>query len=88
MPDYETTNEVIGSNNEPTTGFILKEEKMTDLISAVVVMGVFIFFGATIYKAMREPIDLMGGMLKNGFQWLVEQLGLVGMETVETVTYE
>jgi hypothetical protein len=61
---------------------------MADIVSVIVVGGVFIFFGAVMYKALKEPIDLIGGLLKEGFKWIGEQLGMIGTETVEVVTYE
>lgn len=61
---------------------------MADWISILVVTLVCIFFIAVMYKALREPLDLVISGVKNAFGYAGERIAQGGANTVEVIRYD
>ncbi len=63
---------------------------MTDWISVIVVTGVVVAGLGILYKALKEPLDMMFGFFKDGAIWIKFQItGMVdkSQSYTEVVTY-
>lgn len=59
-----------------------------DWISVLVVTIVSVFFLAVMYKALKDPIDLVIQGIKNTWFYITGQVAEQGGSTVEVIRYE